>query len=224
MTDLNEYFRLLKNDFKLVQDKEIAVKQQAYLKDQFIFLGIPKPLRAQVEKPYIKESKTYSVKEIMQLIELLHMQVEREFMYTAQQIALANVKRFTFADIIALSKFYTINPWWENVDGYNITIKRWLKLNPEYIREYIDYFKNSTNIWEIRASLICQLGLKEKLDIVYLQELTKMHKYNNEFFVYKAIAWILRDYAHFDPSFVKDYVLREKFTPFITKEALKNIG
>ena len=55
-------------------------------------------------------------------------------MYTAQQLLIKVVKRMSVTDIYKMIELTLINSWWGNTDGYVMIVKRWLKLNPDYIK------------------------------------------------------------------------------------------
>ncbi len=63
-----------------------------------------------------------------------------------------------------------IESWWENTDGYNMIIKRWLANNPDFIEQYVNAYYNDGNMWKRRASIICQLNLNDQTNFPLLKK------------------------------------------------------
>ncbi len=49
-------------------NRDNAIKQEAYLKNQFKFLGIAKPERAKLEKLFVKETTKLDKQEVIDLV------------------------------------------------------------------------------------------------------------------------------------------------------------
>lgn len=69
-------------DFRAHADTEKAKKQEAYLRDQFKFLGLPTPVRRELSKSFLKEKAQEKVID-WQLVDFLWSEEEREFQYLA---------------------------------------------------------------------------------------------------------------------------------------------
>ncbi len=215
----------LEKIFEENKDEQQALKMEAYLRNQFKMLGIPKSKRAGLEKEFIKETKKLNNDELITLVNELHNKDYREYMYTAQQILLANFKKLTIEDIYKITNLALINPWWENADGYVMVIKRWLKQNPGYIKEYVNKYYNNKNFWLRRISIIAQLSLKEKTDFEVLKKAIKYNIKDKEFFIQKAIGWSLRDYSKSNPKEVRNFIEenKDKLSNLAIKEGSKYI-
>lgn len=192
-------------EFENNKNFERALKQKKYLKNKFEFLGIMKNQRSDLEKNFISEYKQELSFEIIEAMKILHNLEFREYSYTAQNLGLKNVRKFEFKDILEIMKLTEINSWWENTDGYNMIIKRWLKENPEYIETFTDEFGKSDNMWLRRSSIICQLGLKENTNFEALKKVILYNINDEEFFIQKATGWALRDYSKSNPLIVEKF-------------------
>lgn len=212
--------------FEEHRDIEKKTKQEKYLKDQFKFLGIPKPMRSELEKEFLQEWKKDQVTENLKRIENLHNYGAREYMYTAQQLALKIYKSLEYNDIIFLSELTRTNSWWENTDGYGSVIKRWLKNNPEFIESYVEYYSLDPDFWLRRLSIIAQLSLKEDTNFQALKKAIINNLGSEEFFINKAIGWALRDYAKTYPQETIDFVRKydSKLSNLSKREALKGLN
>lgn len=198
---------------KLFEDnrnKENAIKQKAYLRDQFEFLGIAKPIRAKLEKDFVKTTKELEVEVVKCIIFELANLKYREYLYTAQQVMNANFKRFSFEDVIELAEITKINSWWENTDGFQSFLKKWFKQNLGSIRLFVEIYYKDNNMWMRRLAIIAQLGLKEETDFVILKRAIRYNNKDDEFFIQKAIGWSLRDYSKVNPKVVNEFINSNK--------------
>ncbi len=196
----------LQEIFEANRDKDNAVKQEAYLKNQFKFLGLPKPQRALLEKEFVKATKNFEKTVIIKVVfELCNLEY-REYMYTAQMVLQSNNALFTYEDILKLSEITLINQWWENTDGFQSFLKKWFRNNPEYIRPFVTEFYKDENMWMRRLAIIAQLGLKEQTDFVILKRAIRYNMKYDEFFIQKAIGWALRDYSKVAPEEVATFI------------------
>ncbi len=213
------------NCLKSHKNDEKKGDMEAYMKNQFSFLGLQKTERARIEKPFFQKWKNKEIDEIILIIFKLHEQKEREFMYTAQQFLLFSLKKLSYEDLIKVIPLLKINSWWDNTDGYNIAFKRFFKKHPQYIDVFVESYNKNDNLWIARLSIICQLGLKEKTNKKALKKAIINNIHNQDFFIQKAIAWALRDYSGTNPQFVCDFVAKYKnqLSSLAQREALRKI-
>lgn len=198
--------------FEANADHENAVKQEAYLKNQFPFLGLAKPIRAKLEKEFVKSTKLLSKTEVIEIIFELSQLGYREYLYTSQMVMQANYKRFEYDDIINLTTVTRSNQWWENTDGFQSFLKKWFRDNPEYIKPFVLVFYKDENLWMRRLAIIAQLGMKDLTDFTVMKRALRYNFKYDEFFIQKAIGWALRDYSKINQvevaKFIDDYHLK----------------
>lgn len=198
--------------FEANANADNAVKQEAYLKDQFKFLGIAKPIRAKLEKEFVKDSKLLPKEKVMELVFELSNLGYREYLYTSQMVMQANYKQFNYNDILALTVITRSNQWWENTDGFQSFLKKWFRDNPDYIRPFVLEFYKDENLWMRRLAIIAQLGMKDMTDFTVMKRAIRYNLKYDEFFIQKAIGWALRDYSKVNPKevskFIDDYELK----------------
>jgi 3-methyladenine DNA glycosylase AlkD len=82
------------------------------------------------------------------------------------------------------------------------------------------------DLWLRRASIICQLGFKDRTDPELLSEVIIPNLSDREFFIRKGIGWALREYARTDPDWVRAFVSEHDaaISPLSRREALKHLG
>lgn len=192
--------------FEANANADNAVKQEAYLKDQFKFLGIAKPIRAKLEKEFVKETKLLPKEKAMELVFELSNLGYREYLYTSQMVMQANYKQFNYNDILALTVITRSNQWWENTDGFQSFLKKWFRDNPDYIRPFVLEFYKDENLWMRRLAIIAQLGMKDITDFTVMKRAIRYNLKYDEFFIQKAIGWALRDYSKVNPKEVSKFI------------------
>lgn len=209
--------------FEANRNEENAQKQKAYLKHQFEFLGLAKPIRAKLEKQFVVESKQLNAQELITVVFKLANLEYREYLYTAQMVLHANYQKFNYDDIIELTKITRINQWWENTDGFQSFLRTWFKVNPEYIRPFVEQFYKDSNIWMRRLAIIAQLGMKQQTDFVIMKRAIRYNNKYDEFFIQKAIGWALREYSKTNQDAVRDFVQENehKMSKLAVREASK---
>jgi 3-methyladenine DNA glycosylase AlkD len=78
-------------------------------------------------------------------------------------------------------------------------------------------------MWLRRASIIFQLGYKERTDTELLFRHIRFNLGSKEFFINKAIGWVLREYAKTDAEVVKRFVSKTELHPLSKREALRRL-
>lgn len=212
--------------FEQHQNLENKTKQEQYLKNQFKFLGISKPLRSELEKPFLVAQKDKSADQLIVLASELHNSEYREYMYTAQMLLVKYVKKLSFADINEMMKLTLVNSWWENTDGYNMVIKKWLALNPNYILRFVNKYYKRKNFWLRRMAIIAQLGFKDDTNLKALSKALEYNLSDDEFFVAKAVGWALRDLSKSNPMYVNQFLIKyeQQMKNLSVKEAKKYLN
>ena len=143
--------------------------------------------------------------------------------YCAIEIIIKQLKgNYKKEDIQLIEKLLTTNSCWDSVDAIAKNILgEYLLEFPLETKKVIEYFSNSENMWLNRSAIIFQLGYKHKTNFEILKSECEKHKNSNEFFIQKAIGWVLREYGKTNPDCVKTLVINANLKPLSTKEALK---
>lgn len=213
----------LQSIFIANSDSENALKQEAYLKHQFKFHGIPKPKRAILEKTFVNDTKQLEKQQVIELVFELAKLEQREYLYVAQSVLHANYKKFDYEDILKLTEITRHNQWWENTDGFQSVLKKWFRENPEYIRPFVLEFYKDENLWMRRLAIIAQLGLKELTDYTVMKRAIRYNFKYDQFFIQKAIGWALRDYSKVNSKDVANFIdsYQEKMSNLAIREGSK---
>lgn len=113
---MSKYLQDLETIFFQNKNETAAVKQAAYLKDLFPFFGLSKPLRSSLEKPLFKEWKISSEEALLDVLKLFWSQPEREYHYSALELAIKHKKLLTTRSLTTLEHMLRTHSWWDSVD------------------------------------------------------------------------------------------------------------
>lgn len=221
---MKDYLAALQLELETHGDPKIASEQKAYLRNQFLFYGIKTPVRRDMQKPFLAKQYLPPKENFENLVKTLWKKPQREYHYFAQELAQKYTKQFEEKDILLLEYMITHNSWWDTVDLIATKlVKAYFKKFPDQRDQYIEKWLSSKNIWLQRTCLIFQLLEKEKTDLKLLEHVINSLLGSKEFFINKAIGWILRDYSRTDADWVIDFVEQTSLEPLSNREALKLI-
>jgi 3-methyladenine DNA glycosylase AlkD len=220
-----EYIAVLDQEFSRNANSELALQQRAYLRNQFHFFGISTQQRRAIQRPFLLKAMLPPKSELHELVKVLWARNEREFHYFAQELALKYLKVTEKEDIDLYEYMVAHQSWWDTVDMIaNKLMGNYFLLFPEERKEYIDKWLKSNNIWLQRSALLYQLKYKEKMDLDLLKQCIYHLLGSNEFFINKAIGWILREYSRTNPVWVQEFVKDTTLSPLSKREALRLIS
>ncbi|WP_027003340.1 DNA alkylation repair protein [Hugenholtzia roseola] len=211
-------------------DPQTALAQAAYLRHLFPFLGLKKPLRAELLKgvlvdfPILKND-FFDKKAFYALLERLWLLPEREYQYLVLNLLEKKGKKNDFDEgfILLLERFALSKSWWDSVDGIAPLVGLYFKKYPQNRMLYLPKWYESKNIWLQRLVLIFQLSYKENTDTELLFKYIRLLSAEKEFFIQKAIGWALRQYARTDAQAVRLFVEQTPLAALSKREALKHL-
>jgi 3-methyladenine DNA glycosylase AlkD len=196
-----------------------------YMKDKFLFFGIKKPFREEIEKKYYPALTKLAINDLKELVSLLWILPERECQYIAMVILDKNLKTLDGQMLDLLEELIITKSWWDTVDylaakpvGYI------LKGHPDLIDKYIKKWMDSGNMWLQRTCLLFQLKYKKDTDYNLLFSLSKELSGSKEFFIQKAIGWALREYSKTNPESVQNFIDNNHLAPLSVREGLRIIN
>jgi 3-methyladenine DNA glycosylase AlkD len=192
------------------------------MREQFPFLGVKKPERQQVFKHLYKLHG--SSQDWYEVSTELFAKPEREFQYVAMDYVQKANKSWDSRLPALVEQWIGEESWWDVVDVLAPQI-----LGPYFLQfpaerdQWIERWLNSGNFWLQRVCLIFSLGYKSKTDTVLLAKNIQALSSSKEFFIQKAIGWVLRQYARTDAEWVLDFVENHALAPLSKREALKHL-
>ncbi|MFX0556364.1 DNA alkylation repair protein [Maribacter sp. CXY002] len=222
MVLINNYIQTLEHEFKCNSNAKIAAGQKAYMRDQFEFFGIKTPKRRTLQKPLLANEYLPPKSELETIVTILWNKPEREFQLFAQELVSKYTRVFEIKDLSLLEYMVTHKSWWDTVDYIAAKLmSAYFKLYPSLIDSAIEKWLSSGNIWLQRCCILYQLKSKDKIDIKRLEYIIKKLLGSKEFFINKAIGWVLREYSKTNPNWVINFVAKNNLTPLSKREALR---
>ncbi len=223
---MQTYLKTLQSEFESNANPKIAAQQKAYMRNQFEYFGIKTPQRRELQKPFLSKEFLPKKSEAFQIVKILWQKPQRDYQHFAQELAFKYKKELEKEDI-ALFEFMILNKsWWDTIDFIAPKlVNQYFKSFPEERDFYIKKWLESENMWLQRSAILFQLKDKEKIDTYLLTFIIQTLIPSKEFFINKAIGWVLREYSRTNPSWVIDFVKKNEYqlSNLIKKEALRLI-
>lgn len=149
-----------------------APPMEAYMKNQFTFLGIRAGERKKLVAEYLKENG--APQDLLGFTIALFAEEEREFQYVAIDLLSRYGKKQPSEAIKVYEQLIVTKSWWDTVDGLAGTVvSNHFKLYPELIPTYNEAWINGDNIWLARTAILFQLKYKEETDVDLLFPIAK---------------------------------------------------
>ena len=217
-----EFINTLEIEFEKHKNAKIALEQKAYMRHQFQFYGLKATVRREIQKPFFIKEYLPQKSEIEHIIKTLWEKPQREYQLFAQELAFKYVKQLELKDINLFEFMVTNKSWWDTVDFIaNKLMGEYFKTFPNQKEKYVTKWLKSNNIWLQRSALLFQLKYKNKIDTVLLSSTINSLLNSKEFFINKAIGWVLREYSRTNPNWVIEFVNNTELSNLSKKEALR---
>ena len=216
----------LQRGFEERQDPERAVAMARYMRDQFVFYGIPAPSQRSVARTALRPLPTPTEPELAEFARACWQRPQREWQYVACDTLAAQVGRCSPALLGLLEELITTKSWWDTVDSLaGHAVGPLVAAHPELVTE-MDRWVVSDNLWLTRSALLHQLGYSNTTDSARLFRYCETRAADREFFIRKAIGWALRQYARTDPAGVSAFVSTHstELSGLSKREALRHLA
>lgn len=182
-------------------------QMSAYMKHQFVFLGIQSPARTTIQRKWFADVKSSGV-DRWEIIDALWDMEQREYQYVAIDLLKRIPKKeIEKDDIHAIKHLITTKSWWDTVDLIASNyLGAYFQKFPEMRDSVVDAWRNDEDIWLNRSCLLFQLKYKDQTNFKLLKSLIRQYQHNDEFFIQKAIGWSLRQYSKTNPDAVRLFI------------------
>lgn len=221
---MSEFLETLETEFLKNSDPTVALKQKAYLRNQFDFYGLATTKRREIQSPFLIKEYLPEKSELDTIVKILWGKPQREYQYFAQELVLKYVKQLKKDDIELFEFMVVHKSWWDTVDFIaNKLMGEYFRIYPEEKDNYVQKWVKSNNIWLQRSALLFQLKYGKDLDTNLLGSMIHSLLGSKEFFINKAIGWVLREFSRTNPKWVIEFVSKTELDPLSKKEALRLI-
>jgi 3-methyladenine DNA glycosylase AlkD len=221
---VSDYVNQIKEIFEANRNPENAQAMKKYMRNLFDCIGLKNPERTELTKGLLQKNLLPSKKDAFKIVRELWNMQEREYQYFAMNLLDKFAKQPEEEDIIFYEWLITEKSWWDTVDWIAAHYTgNYFKKFPGKINTVTSRWIESDNIWLKRSALLFQLKYKTETDLDLLFSYINKCLGSKEFFINKAIGWILREYSKTDPARVIEFVEKTRLAPLSRKEALKVI-
>jgi 3-methyladenine DNA glycosylase AlkD len=209
-----------------IRDPEKAKGMQAYMKTTQEFYGVQAGPRRKAFKTVARQYKHISRAEYEEIIFELWAGRYREEMYQALEVA-EHYKAFRDLEAWPIyDRLVSTATNWDTLDWIAGKLVSPLVLQHRKLEAELISWSQADNFWVRRASLLAHLHHKEQTNTRLLADTILVLAPETEFFIRKAIGWILRDYSYTNPDWVANFVAehRDQLSGLSKREALKQIN
>lgn len=199
-----------------------AIAMEAYMRNQFKFLGIRAPERKILTRDFLKTIDRATID--WEFVQQCWEKDEREFQYLAIAYLTKVKQRLIVEDIPRLRQLIVTKSWWDTIDSLDKFVGYVALHHPTVEATLLDW-RTDDNIWLRRVAIDHQILRKEQTNTALLEKIICRNFGQKEFFINKAIGWSLRDYSKTDPEWVKTFIARyqDQMAPLSIREASKYI-
>ena len=179
----------------------------AYMRNQFPFLGVMAAGQREASRAaYRVAGKPPGENSVVEAVDALWSKPEREHRYIGCDVVRRWAPAASPAFVHDIARWITDQPWWDTCDalarrGVGVVVRR----HPE-LRSTMDAWLAGDDLWLIRTALLHMGTWKEDIDRDWVFAACLAQADHHDFFVRKAIGWILRDLASVDVDAVRAFV------------------
>ncbi|UAA37684.1 DNA alkylation repair protein [Paraneptunicella aestuarii] len=223
--DLHPFVKLVKARLEQSADPGKAVQMQAYMKTSQPFYGVQAAERKKQISEIKKQHPLSSFDEYQTIILQLWQSPHREEMYQALEVA-ERFRQFRTPEAMPLYEYLieTANNW-DTLDWIATKLVGDLVLKHPELESFLITWREHSSFWVRRAALLAQLKHKKDTNLQLLADSITALMHEKEFFIQKAIGWVLRELAKTNPDWVSMFVNQHEaqLSGLSKREALKYV-
>jgi 3-methyladenine DNA glycosylase AlkD len=220
----------LRARLRAVADPARAPAMQAYMKSAMPYLGVPSAdLRRAAKAMFADQRYKTAADWQADVLGIWRNATHREEYYAAIELSgVRNARSFQTMDALPMYREMIVSGgWWDIIDA--IAPNRLFDIlvaDRDAMSQALLDWAQDDNLWIRRSAILCQMKAKDAMDIPLLEACIAPSLESKEFFLRKAIGWVLRHYARTDPDYVRRYVAANdaRLSSLSKREALKHLG
>lgn len=215
----------LKRDLAAHADPDRAAPMQAYMKVEQPFRGVPAPQRKTLLRAALKAHPIETADAYESVIRALWEGTYREERYQALDIAERLARFNTTARMPLWEELLATAGQWDLVDDIAGGLVANLVKADRTNEAWLIRWRTHDAMWFRRASLLGHLKHRSATNKPLLAETIDLLAHEREFFIRKAIGWVLRDLSYTEPGWVQGFVAdrSNRLSGLSRREALKAI-
>lgn len=221
--------KLVQPQLEQLADPQKARAMQCYLKSDMPMYGIQRPGRVPIEKSMwdffanetttdgtrtacLKRQKELPMDLYQTVVETLWNLPRREEKYLALDVALHYEDCITMQCLPMYEQMLREDyQWWDLVDPIAVNLVGKVTYQcPTEMKPILKRWIRDDNMWIRRTAILAQLKFKDRMDEELLFQFCRNRMHEKEFFIRKAIGWVLREYSKTAPDAVRTFLSTEK--------------
>ena len=217
--------KALREALQAAADPSRAPGMEAYMRDQFCFLGVTAPARRQAQKPFVASFRDAGGDALLDAADALYAEDERELQYVALDLLKRYARKLEPHHLDRLQTLVLTKSWWDTVDTLaahpvGTVVQR------HGLQDAMDRWIEHDDLWVARTALLHQLRYRADADEARLFRYCLRQADHSDFFIRKAIGWALRQHARVRPEAVRAFVgaHADQLSGLSKREALEGIG
>jgi len=199
----------------------------AYMRHRFPFLGV----KAAGQKASARDALGAAgppgdEADVVAAIDALWARPEREHKYAGCHLARWFAPKASPEIIGPVARWITTEPWWDTCDPLARGCAGQVVRHHPALRSTMDRWLAGDNLWLTRAAIIHMGGWKDAIDRDWVFAACMATAEHPDFFIRKAIGWMLRDLAWVDPLAVTAFIDgpgSQVLSNLSKREGLKNV-
>lgn len=201
----------IRNQLAERADPERAAQQQAYMKSEMPFHGIPMPEVRRLTRAELRAAGPCPDRASWErtIRGLWDSATRREERYAALVVARFPRHRPFAADPESLELYRHLvvtGQWWDLCDETAHLVGIVLAAHPAEIAPVLREWSRVENLWIRRVAILAQLDHKVLTDTALLAYAIEGSIDDRDFFARKGIGWALRQFSKTDPDWVRRFI------------------
>jgi 3-methyladenine DNA glycosylase AlkD len=208
--DAEEAARAVTGALRPLGTPERATQEKRYLKSDLEFLGVTVPDMRRVVRATARGYPGLGRREAVAWARALWREPVHERRMAAVEVLSLAVPRLTAGDLGTVEDLIRQASTWALVDGLAATVAGGIALRDASSWPRIDGWASDPDFWVRRSALLALLpGIRSgRTDMPRFTRYAEPLLADNEFFIRKAIGWVLREIAKRDPRVAAEWTER----------------
>lgn len=207
----NALTAFVRHELARLADPAKATAMAAYMKTEMPFYGVQKPDRVAMHRTMRTQFQPLSLEEYRNGIQALWRLPHREEKYAAIEFASQHKRFITSASLPLYERLIREGAWWDLVDPVaSVLVGSVLLAERAKARSIMEEWIADSDMWIRRAALLAHLKHKTQTDEAQLVAHCLRLAPEKEFFIRKAIGWVLREYSKTAPEAVRAFLTEHR--------------
>ncbi len=215
----------LREELMRSADPQKAAPMKSYMKGLQDFYGVPMPVRKRILMQARKKFTLASFEDYESVLTELWQGLRREELYLAIDIGIYYRKFRTDRAMPLYERMLKTADNWDTVDLVASRLVGELVMANRKHERTLERWIRSKNLWLRRTALLAHLNHKKETNKALLEKTILYMIDEKEFFIQKAIGWVLRQYARTDAAWVRRFVKthEKRMSGLSRREAMKHL-